>query len=192
MSREGPALEILLRRLAETPAEFLNEPRIGSKGQIVVAALVNDCAAYFGAPASGNDLVKFSPVDPRQRPRLQLIMILTWLLRQPVFKQFDVTSEQVQGAMLDVSHALSAPIAAVYIEDPERREELARTLLTHLELRPEGESETQAVDRLMAISASERKRLLEASRDAERRARNVREALARKAARESADKWTRE
>lgn len=192
MRKQGPALEILLRRLAETPAEFLAEPCIGGNGRIVVAALVNDCAAYFGAPARLNRLAGFRTDDPRQRPRLQLAMILTWLLRQPAFKPFDLSSEQVLSALIDVPHGLGAVNAVTYVEDPERREELTRTLLTHLDLRPEGESEKQAADRLMAISASERKRLLNASRAAEKRAREVREALARKAAQESADKWTRE
>jgi hypothetical protein len=192
MKREGPPLEILLRRLSETPHEFMQEPRIGSKGQVIVAALVNDCATYFGAPVEAVTLARLNVSDPRQRSPLQLIMILTWLLRQPEFKNFDLSSEQVQNALLNVPLALAPTNAGIYIDDAERREELSRTLLTHLDLRPEGESEKQAADRLMAISAAERKRLLRASRDAERRAREVREALARKAARESADKWTRE
>lgn len=192
MTREGPPLEILLRRLAETPTEFLQEPRIGGRGQVVMPALVNDCAAYFGAPARADTLARFKTDDPRLRPKLQLIMVLVWLLRHPVFKSFDLTSGDVQTALVSVPAALGAPNAGIYIEDAERREELARTVLAQFDLRPEGESAKQAADRLMAISASERARLLRASRNAERRAREVREALARKAARESADKWTRE
>ncbi|MEP3891346.1 MAG: hypothetical protein ABJN69_12880 [Hellea sp.] len=192
MKREGPPLEILLRRLAETPPEFMQEPRIGGRAQVVVPALVNDCVAYFGAPARADTLAQFNTDDPRLRPKLQLVMVLVWLLRHPVLKTFDLSSGDVLSVLEGVPAALGASNAAIYIEDPERREELARTVLAQFKLRPEGESEKQAADRLMAISASERKRLLRASRDAERRAREVREALARKAARESADKWTRE
>jgi len=61
-----------------------------------------------------------------------------------------------------------------------------------LDYRPEGESEAQAKDRLSALSSTERQRLLDESRDAEKRAREIRQALARKAAEQSADKWTRE
>jgi hypothetical protein len=74
----------------------------------------------------------------------------------------------------------------------ERREELARLTLARLGLRPEGESEAEATDRLSALSATERYRLVQASREAEARARKVRKALMRKQAKEAADKWTRE
>ena len=60
------------------------------------------------------------------------------------------------------------------------------------DLRPAGESVAQAQDRLTALSSIERNRLLAASRAAEERSRAIREALARKAAQESADKYTRE
>jgi len=43
-----------------------------------------------------------------------------------------------------------------------------------------------------SVSSRERVRLAAASRAAEERARQIREALARKAAEESADKWSRE
>jgi hypothetical protein len=79
-----------------------------------------------------------------------------------------------------------------FVTDVERREELARFTLTRLGFRPQGESRAQAEDRLSSLSAAERARVLKAARDAEERARAVREALARKAAEESADKYTRE
>ena len=78
------------------------------------------------------------------------------------------------------------------MHDPERREELARVTLAAFELRPAGESLAQAQDRLQAISGAERKRLIEAVQAAEKRAREVREALLAKAAAEAADKDTRE
>ena len=34
MEREGPMLESLTHRLAETPVDFLAEPRIGRSGRI--------------------------------------------------------------------------------------------------------------------------------------------------------------
>jgi hypothetical protein len=65
-------------------------------------------------------------------------------------------------------------------------------VLARLDCRPEGETIAQATDRLSGLSGTERRRLLEASRASEQRARAIREALAKKAAEESADKWTRE
>ena len=69
-----------------------------------------------------------------------------------------------------------------------------RTQVAYLPRNPVllGETVAQATDRLSAISGTERRRLLEASRAAEARARAIREALIKKQAEESADKWTRE
>ena len=47
----GPALERLTRRLAETPEDFLHEPRIGSSGSVHVAAVVQDLLSSLGSTA---------------------------------------------------------------------------------------------------------------------------------------------
>ena len=49
MPAEGPMLETLLRRVAETPPDFLREPRIGSAGEIHVMAVVHDLLDLLGA-----------------------------------------------------------------------------------------------------------------------------------------------
>ena len=92
----------------------------------------------------------------------------------------------------DVSALAKYAPAQTYHIDSERREELARLMLARTGRQPAGESEAMARDRLSAISGVERARLIAASRQAEARARDIREALVRKAAEESADKWTRE
>ncbi|HEY1052340.1 MAG TPA: hypothetical protein VGE39_21355, partial [Prosthecobacter sp.] len=79
-----------------------------------------------------------------------------------------------------------------FVTDPDRREEIVRVALARLHLRPAGETAAQAQDRLTSLSASERQRVIAAARAAEERAQAIREALARKAAEESADKYTRE
>jgi len=96
--------------------------------------------------------------------------------------------------VLDVAVTeLAAAISAhKFVNDPDRREELVRVVLARLNYRPAGETLAQATDRLSSISGTERKRLLEASRAVEERARAIREALAKRAAEESADKWSRE
>ena len=91
-----------------------------------------------------------------------------------------------------VAELAAATPALKFVNDADRREELARVVLACLNYRPAGETVAQATDRLSSLSMTERRRLLEASRAAERRARAIREALAKKAAEESADKWTRE
>lgn len=192
--RIGPPLERLTHRLGETPAEFLDEPRIGNMGKLAVAALVNDLLARFGGRADAATLARFAGTDPRtDRNRLALTAIAVWLLADDWFAEAGADRSALLAMLSETAAALAGAAAAhLYTADPERREELARTALAALGFRPEGESEAQASDRLSAVSGTERARLLQASREAEERARAVREALIRKAAEESADKWTRE
>lgn len=194
MHQPGPELETLLRRLADTPQEFLDEPRIGAAGQIFVPAVINDLLARISSRASLPELERFRGKDlAADRNRLMVALLIAWLLADEWFE----SKELAQADLLRVLDEAAAELAAgagaqKFVIDAERREELSRLILARLGLRPAGETAEQATDRLSAISAAERRRLLEASRSAEARARAVREALVRKQAEASADKWTRE
>lgn len=194
MNLEGPDLEILTRRLAETPPDFMDEPLIAGSGRVAVAALVNDVLRLHGARVPLAALRAFEGGNVRaDRNRLALAMIAAWLLADDWFVTARPAQAPLLQTLMDVPAELAPAVPAHrFIEDPERREELARVILARLGYRPQGETPAQATDRLAAVSAVERRRLLEASRAAEQRARAIREALARKAAEESADKWTRE
>jgi hypothetical protein len=190
----GPPLERLTHRLAETPGEFLGEPLIDGRGEVAVAALVNDLLAGFGGRADAGTLAHFVGTSrPADRNRLMLTAIAVWLLADDWFGAQPLAGAEVL-ALLDGTVAALAEAAPAhrYTEEAERREELARTALAGFGYRPAGETAAQASDRLSAVSGTERQRLVNASRDAEARARAVREALIRKAAEESADKWSRE
>lgn len=190
----GPPLETLTRRLVETPPDFLDEPRIGSAGKVFVAALVNDLMHRYGRRAPSAALERFRSSDASaDRNRLALVMIAVWLLADDWF----VTACVSQDALLRLLDEAVAELAAAtpahkFMTDPDRREEFARTVLAGLDYRPEGETVAQATDRLSSVSGVQRRRLIEASRAAERRARAIREALAKKEAEEAADKWARE
>ena len=197
MHNPGPHLESLTHRLADTPAEFLREPRIAgvhNPQAVAVAALVNDILLLHGARAPAASLQGFHGAQVKaDRNRLALAMILCWLLADDWF----IGQQLPQPALLQVLGEAARELAAStpahqFTQDPERREELARIVLARLGFRPRDESVAQSTDRLSAISGTERRRLLEASRLAEQRAREIREALAKKAAEESADKWSRE
>jgi hypothetical protein len=194
MQAEGPLLETITRRLAETPEDFLAEPRIGGAGQVHVAAVISDLIRALGAPLEGSDLATFEGADQRRdRNRLAVSLLLCWLLADEWFLQKNLPA----GALLELlgqgSAQLGAQVASrKFVTDPDRREELARFLLARLGFRPAGETLAQAQDRLTSLSSAERARVLAASRAAEERARAIREALTRKAAQESADKFTRE
>jgi hypothetical protein len=140
------------------------------------------------------DLSRFEGSDLRRdRNRLSVALLLCWLLADEWFRQ----NQLPPGALLDLlgqgATELGAQVASrKFVTDPDRREELARFSLSRLGYRPAGESLAQAQDRLTSLSSAERARVMQASRTAEERARAIREALARKAAEESADKFTRE
>jgi hypothetical protein len=194
MNQPGPDLETLTRRLADTPPDFLDEPRVAGSGRVAVPALINDLAALHGAHVALAALEGFAGQSARSdRNRLAVAMIGAWLLADPWF----LAQRLDPAALVQILAELAAEMAAAtpahrFTADAERREELARTMLARLGYRPDGETAAQATDRLAAISATERRRLLEASRAAEQRAREIREALAKKIAAESADKWTRD
>lgn len=194
MHLPGPPLETLLRRLADTPPDFLDEPRIGASGQVSVAAVVNDLLARGPGRATRQELQPFDSRDPgADRARLMMALVMSWLLADDTFQAAGLARADLLRVLDETAGELAvlAP-ATKYLQDPERREELARVVLARLGLRPQGETPEQAADRLSALSASERQRLLQASRAAEARARAIREALVRKQAEDSADKWTRE
>ena len=191
---EGPPLETLLRRLAETPEDFLAAPRIGASGRIDVAAVVGDLAESFGGFLGAEELRAFEGAsNASDRNRLAVVLLLCWLLTDEWFRGQDVPTDRLLQ-LLEASGrelAASAP-SKRFVEDADRREEMARHALARLGFRPAGESAAQAEDRLTSLSSAERTRVLKAAREAEARARKIREALKRKAAEESADKWTRE
>ncbi len=194
MEQSGPLLETLTRRLADTPVDFLAPAKLGGQGELVVAALVHDLLHRHGHGIQAAALRRYQPADGEaERNRLALVAIAVWLLADEWFVAAHPAPERLLAQLDQVSAELAAGApAAQFVRDAERREELARTMLARLGWRPQGESAAEAADRLTSISGVERQRLLAASREAELRARAVREALAKKAAEESADKWTRE
>src|SRR5437016_4195146 len=194
MPAEGPMLETLLRRVAETPPDFLREPRIGSAGEIHVMAVVHDLLDLLGATATARELTAFLGEDSRRdRNRLAVVLLLSWLLADDGFRARSVAGPDALRLLTEGATELATQTPSrKFVDDPDRREELVRFTLARLALRPAGETDCQAEDRLTSLSGAERARVLRASREGEQRARAIREALARKAAEESADKWTRE
>jgi hypothetical protein len=194
MEHEGPALESLTRRLAETPADFLAEPRIARSGQIQVAAVVGDLLLLLGGAPEKAGLERYASNDARRdRNRLAVTLLLCWLLADEWFQQARPDTANVLRLLEAEAAELAAQTTAKrFVTDPDRREELARLTLARLGFRPGGETVAQAQDRLTTLNSTERARVMQASRAAEERARKIREALMKKAAEESADKYTRE
>ncbi len=179
---------------SETPEDFLAEPCVGGSGKIHVAAVVADLAELLHCRMSDDELRPFwGTNDAADRNRLALVLLMCWLLADDCFRQAGVA----KGSLIELVGANATMLALQtsamkYVRDADRREELARLALARVGCRPAGESKAQAQDRLTSISSTERTRVMLASRVTEERARKIREALAKKAAEESADKWTRE
>jgi hypothetical protein len=185
MTAEGPALAALTRRLAECPPDFLAEPRIGQLGVIHVDAVVADLLRALGGPtldaAAG---AQFRSTDAEgDRNRLALVLIACWLLAAPAFRERAIGG-RVLPFLTGPALAALAPLVAARrcVEEDDRREELARLCLDGLDLRPAGETEAQAQDRLLTVSSAERRRVVAAARAAEARAAAIREAMRRQAA----------
>lgn len=194
MSAEGPLLEKLTRRLAETPPEFLDTPVTGSVGQIRVDAVVSDLLQDLGgATLAEGDAGAFLTVDPKRRNLLRLILVGAWLLHDDFFLSAQKNAKDALAWLAKGLEGVAGLVAAdLFVTDPDRREELVRLCLSALGLRPWGESEAQAHDRLSTISSVEREKVIRATRDQMERAKQIRDAMKRKAAEEAAAKATRE
>ncbi len=194
---EGPAISALVRRLLDTPGDFLAEPRLGSAGTVVTEAVVADLLRDLRAPDLATLPADWSIVfrvqdTPAHRRWLRAVLITAWLLHDPWF-----VGRVRAPAVRDLLCTGIAEIAAfvdppLLVTDPDRREELARRCLALLELVPAGETPAQAADRLTTLDSAEQARVIAASRYAEERAEAVRQAMHDQAAAEAAAKASRE
>ncbi|MEQ9366878.1 MAG: hypothetical protein RIF32_21745, partial [Leptospirales bacterium] len=126
---------------------------------------------------------------------LKLELLCAHVLNDPVFREMKIDAEDLRGFFLE--HKLK-PLAEIkpdpgdFVSDAERREELVRLLLAAVKLQPAGEKPAESLDRLQTLDSVERETVIAASRAAQKRAQELREALARKRAQEAASKMTRE
>jgi hypothetical protein len=195
MLDEGPSLAALMHRLSECPAEFLAEPRYGDRGEIEVAAIVGDHFRSMDLPSDGLlDLAQFRyNGKPVHANRLRLVSVTVWLLNDDSLRLRAALAHAMAMLLSQGLETLAAVIRAEsVVADPDRREELVRFCLKSLGLRPQGETEAQAADRLTALDSVERSRVVRETREAEARAREVRQMMARRAAEEAAAKASRE
>lgn len=192
MHAEGPQLETLLHRLAECPSEFL-QVATGKKDEGVdVVAIVCDQMRRMSPdrpPELETDAIK--ELRRGEPPRLTLVSVVCWLFADDWFLARPGLAaamwKLLRGEELARLSALIKP--GKFVSDPDRREELVRVCLSGLGLRPRGETAAQAADRLTTLDSSERQRVLRATAAAERRAREIREAMARAKAQESASRY---
>ena len=196
----GPDLFYLLQRLKSCPNEFLLSPILlnppkNYKGEIQTASLVNDLLLDLGL--SEDPKIIFNTLQLKHSAEnvnyLQLVLIASFLIGDNWFLQSKKFGLKAKELFLNKLKPLALLVEAKqFVLDSERREELVRFCLKELNLKPNGESETHANDRLTTINSIERQKLIEESKAAQRRAQELREAIARREAEEAASKWNRE
>jgi hypothetical protein len=191
---EGPSVESLTHRLARCPREFLLTPRTGKSGKIHVAAVVSDLMGdVFGKPPDREALGVFEDAKIKDGNWLNTVLVACWLLSDAWFKGKTELAAPALTLLRNGLGPLSGVVQAdALVLEPDRREELARLCLRALGLRPPGETQKAADDRLNALDSVERHRVMMEAKKAEEHARKVREAMAKKKAREAAAKVMRE
>lgn len=197
MRAEGPPLELLLRRLSDCPPEFL-ETCSTKDGGSQLAAIIADHYRRFGPEYLNQERLEWLDklyLKPSDRPTAVrywgVLSVATWLIHDSTFLSRPDLIESgwkwLSGESLRLLSEIIRP--ENLLTDPDRREELVRVCLEAHSLFPFGESLAQSRDRLNTLDSVERKRILQATAEAERRAREVREAMARKQALESASRY---
>ena len=176
-----PPLAELLRWVADMPAAF--------RGKAHVPAVISDLLeTQTGEPAGAPLLAILREMEPKHR---RWVLAGAHLLWHPCFR--GAPRAGLQRLLVHDLEALSA-VANVdsLFEDEERREEIVRLALRTLRARLPEETSNDAEDRFRQVDSVERTRVLRAAAEHEKRARAVREAMARKAAEEAAAKVARE
>ena len=175
--KEGPVIEALTRRLAECPREFLAEPKLRGKAEgIRVAAVVSDLLEDLGAPGPLSDkgASQWAEAKSQDRNLMRLTLVACWLCHDEVLRQDRTLAEPVRHWLSSSLRPLSELVVAdLFVTDPDRREELARLLLSELKMLPKGETPAQASDRLKALGSVERAKVLREMRAKEEAARKL-------------------
>ena len=197
MKREGPSLESLMDWLAAAHNDFINAEggRHGGTGELHIPALINDLLVDTGeSPLQPEELAKAEKLRSGKNLQ-QLAALLCHLYHNDWFLQNSVLPGLIRGLLFSARLALlaeSADNAQQFITDPDRREELCRIALDAAGLVPAGEDEKTAAERLAGLDSIERKKILDKTAAAQKRAREIREAMLRKEAEEAASKMSRE
>lgn len=193
MKRAGPSLASLLQRLRETPPDFLLGPLAEAGGEVDTVALVADLYRAHGDDKAAADVAR--SVGRLEVNHALFLHLAVWLLHAPELSTSGEPAARLPppGMLCDAIRGLATHAKARRIpQEPERAEELTRVILGALDLRPAGESESEAKARLGALDSTARAKVLEESRRAHQRAKEVADTMRRKAEEEAASKVSRE
>ena len=190
MKEEGPELVLLMARQRATPPEYLLKARV----EVDTAALYCDLIEEAGGAAEPQSVRDDLLVATTANPNLgQLVQLAAWLLRDAWFRGEGKRLAEAPCKLCTrlVRFARLVRCADV-MSDEERREEFVRLVLDALQLRPQGETDVKAHDRLDALDSVARATIAEDSKKAYERAKAVARQVADAAAEAAAAKTSRE
>lgn len=202
MKNPGPPLQELIDHLILIPGEFTgkNEKSPDNSGKISIPAIVNDLLLDLGGEALSDSEIpaefhNTGHVKPAVNNYLRLVSILCYIFEYRFFMENKTSPENIKSFLLskrlvDLSGAVKS--ADEFITDPDRREEICRTALDVSGYYPDGENEKHARDRLLTLDSVERKAILTRTAEAQKKAREIKEAMMRQEAEEAASKMSRE
>jgi len=202
MKNPGPPLEELIDHLILIPGEFtVNNLSSDAAGkQIYVPAIINDMLLDLGGtPLTDEEILNHFPGKKNSKPDninyFQIVSILCYIYEYKYFTEKKSGSEKIKSFLLsqkliELSKAVRS--ADDFITDPDRREELCRAALDAAGYYPEGENEKYSMDRLTTLDSVERKKILTKTAEAQKRAKELKEAMMRQEAEEAASKMSRE
>lgn len=180
----------LTHHLAACPPLLRLDARALGGFEVDVGAVVRDVLYGLGDGAAYTRDIN-AIYARSEHNHLAALLVACWLLQAPALRA-QVPAQRALAFFSSLG-ALSVLVPAdKLVSDAERREELCRLALAAFAVLPSGESAKQAQDRLAALDSVERERVVRASREATARAKQVREALQKKAAEEAAAKVSRE
>jgi hypothetical protein len=190
----APSVAALVHRAGNCPGDFLAPPVVGGQGVVAVAAVVGDTVASLGGELSNEWVAALSPAQAATTTDnwLRSCLVACWLAADEAVAPVLSSRQFLQFLSNDLHRLAGLVRAELLVQDPDRREELARLLIRAAGAVPAGETPEQAADRLSTLDSATRARVEAEARAAEERARDVRAALERKRAEEAAARASRE
>ena len=186
----GPPVSELIHYIKQCPPDFLKAPVLKGQGEVYTEALVNDIWRFLRKQTVAPAKIDLK-ADQRSSEELLLIQICCWLATHPFFAGVSPEwfESLVHKGFKDVAGLVKPEL---WLSDEERAEELSRIVLREARVVPEGESKEEAEDRLDSVDTVKRRKVLEESKAAIERAREIRRRMAEAKAREAANVYGRE
>ena len=198
---EGPPISYLVHHLVQAPPGIREQSVPGNSPGQTTAAMVSDLFYDMGGLLFIQQTAReFFTLNANADPNLfHLIRVVCYILedrwffayyqQDPKARIADKVKPLIFGGLKELAQVQKA---GFFLDDAEGREEICRRVLRVLELLPQGETREQAADRFTALDSVERSALVKKTREAQRRAMEIRKEMARRQAEEAASKMSRE